>query len=301
MIDVQALSDTSVHHVRRLGIGTVQFGLPYGVSNSTGQMPPTTVATLLSRAKACGIAHLDTAPGYGTSELIVGHLAGREPHFSITTKTVAGADVEAIAAGIKRSAVILGRTPIDAILIHDTKSLLGPNGNAIWKVLRDARDAGECRAIGISAYFDQDPRALALRFQPDVMQLPVSLLDQRLVVDGTFDFLKSRGVIVQARSIFLQGLPFISGDRVPVRLRPWNDRLDAIRADIAARGLTMTQALVGYALSRIEIDIAIVGLATLPELEETVQAAMDPAVDGDWRPFAIDDPFVLTPTLWNGS
>ena len=39
-----------------------------------------------------------------------------------------------------------------------------------------------------------------------MIQFPISIFDQRFIQDGTLKFLKSKGIKLFARSIFLQGL-----------------------------------------------------------------------------------------------
>ena len=151
---------------------------------------------------------------------------------------------------------------------------------------------------GISAYADQNPRALAIRFRPGLMQVPVSLLDQRLVRDGTLAFLKDRGIVIHARSIFLQGLPFLKSSELPPRLRHQSGRFDEIRAGIAGHGLTLIGAFTGFALSHREIDVAIVGVTSIAQMDKFVAATCLNIDALDWAEFAIDDPVVLTPTLW---
>src|SRR5205823_432009 len=72
--------------VHKIGLGTVQFGLDYGISNSKGRTSPQESALILDHAAASGIRLLDTAPSYGDSELTIGRLHGGR--FRIVTKTV---------------------------------------------------------------------------------------------------------------------------------------------------------------------------------------------------------------------
>ena len=180
-------------------------------------------------------------------------------------------------------------------------TLLGPDGGAIWRVLLDAREHGLCQRIGISAYYEQDPLALATRFTPDLMQLPLSLLDQRLIREGTLARLKDHGVALHARSLFLQGLPFLPHDKLPPRLRSAAPRLDEIRRAIASHGLTLVEALVAYVLNQPEIDMAIVGVTGVAELNEIAAAARRCVTGLAWETLAINDPVVLTPMLWNAT
>ena len=52
----------------KLGLGTVQFGQAYGVSNARGQVPKADVAAILERAGKAGVRVLDTAANYGEAE-----------------------------------------------------------------------------------------------------------------------------------------------------------------------------------------------------------------------------------------
>ncbi len=97
------------------------------------------------------------------------------------------------------------------------RDLQAPDGEALWAALRGLSDDGMFRKIGISVYVADDPARLAERFRPDVMQLPFSLLDQRLLADGTLARLEELGVEMHARSLFLQGLLFL--DNLPEKLR----------------------------------------------------------------------------------
>ena len=80
---------TADARVRRIGLGTAQFGLAYGISNSGGQVPLETVQAILTRATGLGITHLDTAPAYGTAESVVGAVIVDQPQFRVSTKTLA--------------------------------------------------------------------------------------------------------------------------------------------------------------------------------------------------------------------
>ena len=58
--------------VSRLVLGTVQFGMNYGVANTHGKPSYETVKDILRKALDNGITTLDTAAGYGDSEEVIG-------------------------------------------------------------------------------------------------------------------------------------------------------------------------------------------------------------------------------------
>ncbi len=70
----------------QLGIGTVEFGQNYGISNKTGKTPEAEVEKILYLAENAGIRTIDTAAHYGDSEKILGRLLKPNHSFQIITK-----------------------------------------------------------------------------------------------------------------------------------------------------------------------------------------------------------------------
>ena len=71
----------------RLGLGTVQFGLDYGVSNKNGRTPLREAEEIISLADDVGVRVIDTAALYGDAEKILGRVLPTDHHFDIITKT----------------------------------------------------------------------------------------------------------------------------------------------------------------------------------------------------------------------
>jgi len=290
---------TGVDISAKLGLGTVQFGQAYGISNVRGRVPPADVAAILRRASEAGLRTLDTAAGYGEAETVLGSNSALIAPFRIVTKTIAVKNgLAAVVARARESVEILRRKPVDLLLVHAAQDLISADGDALWAALRGLQDEGLFGGIGISAYVADDPVALARRFRPDAIQIPMSLLDQRLVRSGALAALKDLDVEIHARSIFLQGLLFVPDDKLPPKLRAAAPRLDAMRQRIAEAGSTPLEAALAYALNRPEIDVALVGVTTPDEFEEILQAAAKPAPTIDWAACGLDDATVLTPSLW---
>jgi aryl-alcohol dehydrogenase-like predicted oxidoreductase len=279
--------------VRRLGLGTVQFGQAYGVSNTAGQVPLAQVQAMLARAAEEGVAVLDTAANYGQAEEVLAQCDTRA--FRIISKTVSAKNgVAAVMARARQSVRSLGK--VDVLLVHAVADLLGPDGDALWRALRELKEQGTVGAIGISAYVADDPAALARRFRPDVMQIPFSLLDQRLLRDGSLARLRELDVEIQARSLFLQGLLFM--ETMPEKLRDAAPLLTRIRQHIAATHSTPLAAALGFVLSRPEVDVAVVGATSRHELDEIFTGARTPLPESDWSACALNDIRILTPSLW---
>jgi aryl-alcohol dehydrogenase-like predicted oxidoreductase len=278
---------------RRLGLGTVQFGQAYGISNRRGQVPMDEVRAILSGAKRAGVGLLDTAANYGEAETVLSQMDTTP--FRMVTKTASLClGVDHVVARARRSVEALGR--VDLLLVHAAGDLAGPKGADLWKALQNLKENGEVGGIGISAYVADDPVELAERFRPDAMQVPLSLLDQRLLRDGSLRRLKELGVEIHARSLFLQGLLFM--EMPPESLMHAAPMLAQVRAHIAKSGGTPLAAALGFVLSRPEVDVAVVGVAAARQLEEIFSAMTAAPPELDWAPCALDDARVLTPSLW---
>ncbi|HEX4637801.1 MAG TPA: aldo/keto reductase [Rhizomicrobium sp.] len=277
----------------RLGLGTVQFGQAYGISNQHGQVPLEEARAIVARAGSAGIGLIDTAANYGEAEKILSQMD--TPGFRVVTKTIGAAQgIDAVLTRARRSVENLGR--VDLLLVHAAADLKGPEGPALWRALQDLKAKGEVGGIGISAYVADNPAELAEQFRPDAMQVPFSLLDQRLLRDGSLRRLKELGVEIHARSLFLQGLLFM--ETPPEKLAAAAPLLAGVRARIANTGMTPLVAALGFVLSRPEVDVAVVGVTSTRQLEGILAGVTMPPPEIDWAAFALDDARVLTPSLW---
>jgi D-threo-aldose 1-dehydrogenase len=294
-----ARPDTKTAFAPRIGLGTVQFGIDYGVSNAAGQVPASEVPSILATAHKAGIRVLDTAASYGTAEEVLGSAMRPTDHFDIVTKTLPlSHGLGQVESRARRSLENFRRKPADAILVHAAQDLMGPDGPQLWKLLQRLRDEGLFKRIGISAYVTDKPLELARRYRPDLMQIPFSILDQRLKQSGELASLKELGVEIHVRSIFLQGLLLMDPKKLPAKLLHAGPALAATHARIEQAGLTWVTAAIGFVLAQEEVDIGIVGVTGLGELSEILTASAVNLPKLDWSACAVDDPLTLTPSRW---
>ena len=65
-------------HIKKIKIGTAQWGLDYGISNEDGKTTKEEIVEILRYAKDRGINSFDTANEYGNAERTVGKLTDQE-------------------------------------------------------------------------------------------------------------------------------------------------------------------------------------------------------------------------------
>lgn len=281
----------------KLGLGSAQFALEQ--ASLRGRPPQAEVRDILDIAARTGLAVFDVAGWSPQVESVLGDIMPRPNPFKISISTVRadrGPDfVEAEARATLRR---LGVEQADAILVPSATDLFGPHGLALWDRLKALKDQGLTKKIGVSVFASDDPLGVARRFRPDIIQAPASLLDQRLLIDGTLAALTGIGIEVHLRSIFLSGLLFLPADRAPNHLKEAASRISRARRLIAEGRSDPLQAALGFALSRPEAAAVLVGVTTAAELNAVIAAASSPPPDLDWDDMAIDDPIALDPRAW---
>jgi hypothetical protein len=165
--------------------------------------------------------------------------------------------------------------------------------------LRALRDAGLTQKIGASIYDAAEIDALTARYALDVVQLPGSILDQRLAAAGYPDRLQRLGVETHLRSVFLQGLLLASPDRLTAQFQRWRPRLAALRQALADAGLSPVEGALAFAIKTMHPAYVVAGVTSVRELDELAAAFARAAVaDFDFRPFAAVEPDLVDPRRW---
>jgi aryl-alcohol dehydrogenase-like predicted oxidoreductase len=284
--------------IKKLGLGSGQFGLDQQ-AGARGRPRDAEAREILAVAARSGVDVLEVGRHPNSAEITLGQVLPKPQAFRLTVTTVRpdrGADL--VEAEIRGQFARLGVSSVDAILAPSATDLFSPHGPELWDRLRKLRDEGLCRKIGVSVYASDDPVGLAKRFKPDLVQAPASLLDQRMLIDGTLSELAGMGIEIHLRSIFLNGLLFLPPDRAPNHLKAAAGRISRARRLIAEGRSDPLQAALGFALSRPEASCVLVGVASAAEMSAVVAAAMSPPPDLDWDEMALDDPEALDPRAW---
>ena len=281
----------------KLGLGSGQFALDQ--ASVRGRPPQAEVRDILEIAARTRLAVFDVAGWSPQVETALGDIMPRPNPFKVSISTVRpdrGPDF--VENEVRASMRRLGVDQVDAVLVPSATDLFGPHGLALWDRLKALKDQGLTRKIGVSVFASDDPLGVARRFRPDIIQAPASLLDQRLLIDGTLAALTGIGIEVHLRSIFLSGLLFLPADRAPNHLKEAASRISRARRLIAEGRSDPLQAALGFALSRPEAAAVLVGVTTAAELNAVIATASSPPPDLDWDDMAIDDPVALDPRAW---
>ena len=292
--------------ISKIGLGTAQWGLNYGVSNDYGLTPPDEVRRILDFAKSCGISTIDTAPVYGASEKVIG--ANDISGFNLCTKLPAlrdmslGSNVNTyFQSSTVNSIQNLRSNGFEYLLLHDCNDLLGVHGSQVALSMKKFKESGISKKIGFSAYTSSQIHSALDFFKPDVVQIPFSIFDQRLFLDGTLNILKDLGIEIHARSIFLQGLLLMPPNKLDQYFAPflpsirnWHDicnDLDLLPLELALY----------FVISRQYIDKVIIGISNLCQLNEiisSIEVDQSSIADFPFSKLAHTSEKLLNPSIW---
>ncbi len=284
--------------INKLALGTVQFGLAYGISNKTGQVEPERVAELLEHAAAIGLTTLDTASAYGNSEEVLGTVIKTKPsRFELISKFPKETTAETFDAFLEDSIHKLAIQPLKAYLAHDFATFKRPE---IRERLQRAKDAGKIDKLGVSVYYPEELEWLLERnISFDLIQCPFNLFDQRF--KQIFPDLKTHQVEIHTRSSFMQGLFFMPPEELPEHFHSVKGKLEAVQSLCRSKAVPLAALLLNYSVMQ-EVDKVVFGVQNLDELKANIGAYEHfdtcKALEPELAAFAVADEQIIHPGKW---
>ena len=262
-----------------LALGTVQWGLDYGIANQGGRASEADVVAMLALAQRSGIDTLDTARAYGEAEALLGRVLLPTAPFRLVTKLSPSvceslpdedAVEEAVRASLEASRRALARDHLDVVLLHRPEHRFDGDG-VVWRTLKKEVALGTISALGVSASSPES--ALQALDDPSVrvLQVASSLLDRRLEALAFFEKARDVGVEVHLRSVFLQGLAFLEISQLPAHLLPVKESLERIDRWATEAQTTRSCVFLAYALS-LGASRVLMGCERLSQLEMNLAA-----------------------------
>jgi aryl-alcohol dehydrogenase-like predicted oxidoreductase len=287
-------------NIRKLVVGTAQFGLDYGISNKRGQISQQETGPILQRAKEAGITTLDTAAAYGESEISIGK-ACRENRlrFEIISKYPPNIPDARVADAFEESLTRLGTDRLYGYLLHSFSSY-DQNPDLLLE-LQKLKEAGKVEKIGISLYHPQEAfKLLEKEVKPDIVQFPYSVFDRRF--EQVLPMLRQQGVETHARSVFLQGLYFMAPLSLPERFSSVAPNIGALQELAKQYKLPLGAMLMGFVFSNPYITNLVIGIESLETLEENLNhcgITLSPELLQELKKYQVEDEEVILPYKWN--
>jgi aryl-alcohol dehydrogenase-like predicted oxidoreductase len=293
----------------KLGLGTAQLGLDYGIANVMGKPTPSEVKEILALASQSGVGVLDTATAYGSSEEIIGRSLPADHDFDIVTKTpsfgnetIGRAETVELRKSFAKSLERLVQPSVYGLLAHNAEDLLAKNGAWLYEAMCELKHQGMVEKIGVSVYDSEDIDRIADVYAIDLIQVPVNVLDQRLIMDRHLHQLQESGIEIHARSVFLQGLLLMPPRKTPAYFDPIRPLLERYHSAVLSAGLSALEAAISFVKSIDQVNCLLVGAESRSHVVEIARAFNTiPAHAMDFTPFALDNQSFLNPALWRTS
>ena len=253
----------------KISLGTVQFGLQYGINNTKGQTQKDEVSKILKRCKEVGIMHIDTAAVYGSAENVLGEVIqseGLSNSFHITTK-FKFEGINNLTLSTHESLQKLRVEKLHCQMFHSYQD---------FKNLKDFIKPASVNKIGVSVYTNEELLDTIENFNIRVVQCPFNLLDNDLIRGETLAKAKEKGIEVQVRSAFLQGLFFMDRNNLPLSLIELKIHLEELDRICFENKISMSHLALGYCLSKDYVDKVVIGVDSLEQLDLNIEAMRVP-------------------------
>lgn len=261
----------------KLILGTVQFGMRYGIANTHGQPTQEEVNAMIAAAADGGIRLLDTSSDYGESEKVLGKAlkaTGLKNTMEVVSKVEripAGTPMEEarklIRQSLDKSLQNLELDCLSALIFHHE------DDNCYFPILLELVKEGKIGCAGCSL----DGMVPDNIWGDQAVQVPGNVLDRRFL-----PYLKEahkRGTRIFNRSVYLQGLLLMPEEKIPVSLAeliPVRRQLEALAARL---GILPAELYMRYLLSIPEIDGVLTGVDTIEQLQTNMALARKGALD----------------------
>jgi aryl-alcohol dehydrogenase-like predicted oxidoreductase len=246
----------------KIGLGSVQFGIPYGVSNVDGQTTKEEVQTILELAIKKNIKLIDTASAYGEAEEVLG---GCDlSHFNVVSKFMPSTEPGTLENQFELSLKRLNLKSLYAYLAHRPLDII--ENPRQWDVLQKLKQEDKLKKIGFSLNTPFEIESLVSKgFMPDLVQVPYNYLDNRFK-DVLID-LKQSGCEIHTRSSYLQGLFFMKTSNLNIFFDEVKPIIKSLQEDY---NQLLSGVLLKYVLDLPFIDKVIIGIENSNQLQSNL-------------------------------
>jgi aryl-alcohol dehydrogenase-like predicted oxidoreductase len=255
----------------KLILGTVQFGLDYGINNTKGKPSKENIKSILDSAYNSGIQLLDTAEAYGDSQNKIGEYHNNSTNkFNVITKfspTKKGFSLNIIER-VYNNLKILDVDKLYCYMFHSYSDF----NNYFEKYREDLlilkRD-GIINNIGVSLYSNDEFESVLEFNEITLIQLPFNLLDNKNKRGNILKKAKAKGIEIHTRSVFLQGLFFKNTSELVIKIKPLRPYLNSLN-DLCDEDYKMNDLALNYVCNQKNIDKVLIGVDNVHQLESNI-------------------------------
>ena len=290
--------------LNKLAIGTVQFGVKYGINEK--KIPAKDIKKILTSLNSISSKIIDTSPLYGISEKILGNYSPKKNNFQyvtkipkINSKKILDKQIFEIKQIFFNSLKNLKKKNIYGLLIHSTNDIFKPGGDKLIDLLISLKNKKLLKKIGISVYSKKEISYSLKKFTPDIIQLPLNLVDQRMIKNKYLYKLKRKKIEIHARSLFLQGILTSKKNFFPFKNKMAKKKIIEIKENILKQNISFVNACIYFGLQQKEIDKLIIGFSSYEDFIEVIRSFNNSYKKFTWsKKFQINNEKILNPSNW---
>jgi aryl-alcohol dehydrogenase-like predicted oxidoreductase len=253
----------------KLSLGTVQFGLDYGIANTSGQPEQDDVNEIINYVSKKGINCFDTAQAYGNSEQVLGIALENIENKFVISKLKSDLFREDAFANTLHSINNLSVKSLFALLLHDSKLLYDWTSEDSKKVDKLINN-GNIKYFGVSIYTSEDFDMAIKNDKIKFIQIPFNLFDQRAYKERWFEKAKKYNKLIFIRSVFLQGLLLMDKDKVPFNLEPAKKYIDILESFANDLQITRNELALSFVDSIATDSLILFGCDNLSQAKENI-------------------------------
>lgn len=238
-------------------LGTVQLGMNYGMANQTGKPSREEAFEVLDTAWNVGVRSLDTAVAYGDSEKVIGEYLkeSKKPYFVASKFSIKGENPrEELLLQVEHTKKYL--ESVDLYMFHSAEQL-SLYGRELEEELCSFQESGLTKSLGASIYEAKDIETVLQHDWLSAIQLPMSILDTRIIESGLLDELHKRGVQVFVRSVFFQGL--LCMEKAPEKYHFLEPYLNELREVAKAEQMTLMELAISFIRDLPSVNSVVLG------------------------------------------
>ncbi|SEW03498.1 aldo/keto reductase [Chitinophaga arvensicola] len=289
--------------MKKLILGTVQFGLNYGINNQLGQPPVTEVFEILAYANKMGITCLDTAEDYGVAPRLIGDFHSQyteDRRFKVISKISHNyKKQEFVSEHLKDSLDILQVSSLEGYLFHNFS--MYKSSPELLDELTTLKYKGLLQKVGVSIYTNEELLEIIKDDRCDIIQLPMNLLDNSFQKGELLQKAKFAGKEIHVRSVYLQGLFFMSAEAIPGNLYQLKPYLHQIRSLADEASINLASLALQYIYNNPLVDKVLIGVDSLEHLSNNIDALnspMDSMVFNEVNKIKVKETWLLNPVNW---
>lgn len=263
-----------------LCLGTVQFGMDYGVFDTPKKSPDYCVKCL-DYATQNGISAIDTAAAYGVAEEVVGKFLAlktiQRDKLFISTKLMPNIlddykqeeYVDVILRNLQHSLKTLHLDYVDTYLFHSSRYAFQ---HELLEAISKMKELGLAKHVGVSVYYPDEALACFENDCVDYIQSPYSVFDHRMKKANVFEIGESKGFSIDTRTAFIKGLIRLHEDEIPAHLSKAKPILKELDSICDKTGYSRIELAIGYVKREKCINHLVFGIRTLEQLKEDIGA-----------------------------